>query len=115
LLRAQRTFSEEDAKFYIFETLIALRYLHQQNIIYRDVKPENIILDHEGHLKLTDFGLAKKTDQRSYSFCGSIDYMAPEVLEEDGYSFGADHYSLGNLLFELLIGSPPFYHPKFSQ
>ena len=99
LLKEQRTMNEECARFYIVETLQALKYLHDQNIIYRDIKPENIILDHEGHLKLTDFGLAKRVDGRSYSFCGSIDYMAPEVLEEDGYSFEVDYYSIGNLLF----------------
>ena len=91
--------SENHARFYVVEVLLALKYLHNQNIIYRDVKPENIMLDEQGHVKLTDFGLAKKNSSRVYSFCGSLDYMAPEVITDNGYSFEADYYSVGNLLY----------------
>ena len=64
---------------------------------------------------MTDFGLAKKGNERSYSFCGSLDYMAPEVITDYGYNYEVDYYSVGNLLYELLVGSPPFYHPSFSH
>jgi serine/threonine protein kinase len=106
--------SEGQARFYIVETLLALKYLHERRIIYRDIKPENIILDQYGHVKLTDFGLAKDAHERSYSFCGSLDYMAPEVIDDKGYSYEIDYYTVGNLMFELLTGSPPFYHPTFT-
>ena len=86
LLKTHRHMPEHKARFYLVETLLALKCLHQQNIIYRDVKPENIIIDHAGHINLTDFGLAKKGREKSYSFCGSLDYMAPEILENRSYS-----------------------------
>lgn len=105
---------EENARFYIVEALLALRYIHERSIVFRDIKPENILLDQQGHLRLVDFGLAKKINHRSYSFCGSLDYMAPEIIRDEGHSFEADYYAIGNLLFEILVGSPPFYHPKFS-
>lgn len=73
-----------------------------------------MLLDQKGHLRLVDFGLAKQITRKAYSFCGSLDYMAPEVLKDEGHSFEADYYSIGNLMFEILVGSPPFYHPKFA-
>lgn len=99
LLKANKRMTETEAQFYIVETLLALEHLHSQDIIYRDIKPENIILDQHGHIKLTDFGLAKRVTQKSYSFCGSLDYMAPEVIDDNGYSLEVDYYSVGNLLF----------------
>ena len=115
LIKERPRMGEEEVRFYVVETLLAIRYLHLNGVIYRDVKPENIILDHEGHVKLTDFGLAKRGNERSYSFCGSLDYMAPEVITDYGYGYEIDYYSVGNLMYELLVGSPPFYHPNFSQ
>jgi serine/threonine protein kinase len=94
--------------------LLALKHLHERSIVFRDIKPENMLLDHRGHLRLVDFGLAKQITRKAYSFCGSLDYMAPEVLKDEGHSFEADYYSVGNLMFEILVGSPPFYHPKFA-
>jgi len=105
-------FSEWIAKFYFCEVLLALEYLHEKNIVYRDLKPENILLDLEGHVVLTDFGLSKdnfKHNDLSYSFCGSPEYMSPEMLSENGHGRMNDIYSLGCLLYEFLCGLPPFY------
>lgn len=86
LKRAKR-FHEDLIRFYAAELVVALQYLHDQRIIYRDLKPENILLDSVGHIKLTDFGLAKiLTTEKTYTFCGTPEYMAPEVLKGDGYS-----------------------------
>lgn len=69
------------------EALLALKHLHERSIVFRDIKPENILIDEHGHLRLVDFGLAKRINHRSYSFCGSLDYMAPEMLRDEGHSF----------------------------
>uniref|UniRef100_A0A671PF55 non-specific serine/threonine protein kinase n=1 Tax=Sinocyclocheilus anshuiensis TaxID=1608454 RepID=A0A671PF55_9TELE len=104
-------FTEEDVKFYLAELALALDHLHSLGIIYRDLKPENILLDEEGHIKITDFGLSKEAidhDKRAYSFCGTIEYMAPEVVNRRGHTQSADWWSFGILMFEMLTGSLPF-------
>ncbi|XP_066472496.1 ribosomal protein S6 kinase alpha-2 [Tiliqua scincoides] len=104
-------FTEEDVKFYLAELALALDHLHGLGIIYRDLKPENILLDEEGHIKITDFGLSKEAidhDKRAYSFCGTIEYMAPEVVNRRGHTQSADWWSFGILMFEMLTGSLPF-------
>lgn len=110
---------EEDiARFYFWEVLLALEYLHTNGIIYRDLKPENILINEEGHVILTDFGLSKTGFKRhtlSYSFCGSPEYMSPEMLEETGHGFSMDIYALGALLFEFLTGLPPHYSQDRDQ
>lgn len=105
-------FTEEDVKFYLAELTLALDHIHKLGIIYRDLKPENILLDTEGHISLTDFGLSKqpleKEKSMAYSFCGTVEYMAPEIVNKRGHSFAADWWSFGVLMFEMLTGTLPF-------
>lgn len=104
--------TEDQALFYFSEVLLALEHLHSKNVLYRDLKPENVLLDIDGHVRLTDFGLSKehigKADHTD-SFCGSPEYMSPEMLREEGHGRAVDYYSLGALLYEMLTGLPPFY------
>ncbi|KAF4689638.1 hypothetical protein FOZ60_001333 [Perkinsus olseni] len=111
LSRAQR-FSENRCRFYASEILLAIEYLHKYDIVYRDLKPENVLLDAEGHVKLTDFGLSKEgimDNSSAKSMCGTPEYLAPEILEKKGHGKAVDWYSLGALMYEMLTGLPPFY------
>lgn len=93
---------EKLARFYLAELVLALEYLHDHNIVHRDLKPENILLDEDGHILLTDFGLAKEhisNENRTSSFCGTLEYMSPEMIQGQPYSFSADMWSLGILLY----------------
>lgn len=104
-------FTEEDVKFYLAELALALDHLHSLGIVYRDLKPENILLDTEGHVKLTDFGLSKESifeEKKTFSFCGTVEYMAPEVVNRKGHGTAADWWSYGVLMFEMLTGALPF-------
>ncbi|CAO4361981.1 unnamed protein product [Caenorhabditis nigoni] len=104
-------FTEDDVKFYLAELTLALEHLHSLGIVYRDLKPENILLDADGHIKVTDFGLSKEaidSEKKTYSFCGTVEYMAPEVINRRGHSMAADFWSLGVLMFEMLTGHLPF-------
>lgn len=104
-------FPEERARFYIAEILLALEHLHSRNIVYRDLKPENVLLDSDGHIKLTDFGLSRKFktgENEAKTFCGTPQYLAPEIILGKGYSFGVDWWAMGALTFELLTRTPPF-------
>lgn len=110
-LEKEGIFMEDTAAFYLAEIVLALEHLHGVGVIYRDLKPENIMLDSTGHVKLTDFGLCKESiegDQRTYTFCGTVEYMAPEVVLRAGHGRAADWWSLGTLMFDMLVGSPPF-------
>lgn len=110
-LNDEGIFLEETACFYLSEIILALQHLHLQGIIYRDLKPENILLDAEGHIKLTDFGLCKEHIQDgtvTHTFCGTIEYMAPEILTRSGHGKAVDWWSLGTLMYDMLTGSPPF-------
>ena len=105
-------FNEERAKCYAAELAVALDFLHKRNIAYRDLKPENVLLDSNGHIILTDFGLAKKDlrdGQKTNTFCGTPEYLAPEVVMQDGYDKAIDWWAFGVLLYEMLDGLPPFY------
>ncbi|KAJ0393260.1 hypothetical protein P43SY_008259 [Pythium insidiosum] len=102
--------------FYAASIALALNYLHQRGVLYRDLKPENVLLDSQGFVRLADFGFARRGvvagTQPCKTFCGSADYIAPEVIAGKGYGAAADMWSFGCVLFELLTGFPPFYSPK---
>ncbi|XP_063902161.1 cAMP-dependent protein kinase catalytic subunit alpha-like isoform X2 [Zophobas morio] len=104
-------FSEKRARYYVAELILALKYMHEkEHIVYRDIKPENMLLDKKGHLKLIDFGFAKQLggEEKTYTFCGTPDYLAPEVITRRGYNYEADLWSLGVLIYELVVGHAPF-------
>ncbi|EFX00674.1 cyclic-AMP-dependent protein kinase catalytic subunit [Grosmannia clavigera kw1407] len=109
LLRKSARFPNPVAKFYAAEVTLALEYLHSRNVIYRDLKPENLLLDHHGHLKITDFGFAKRVPDKTWTLCGTPDYLAPEVVSNKGYNKSVDWWSLGILIFEMLCGFTPFW------
>jgi protein-serine/threonine kinase len=111
-IQSERRFSEERAKIYLCEILLALEDLHSRNIIYRDLKPDNVVIDADGHALLTDFGLSKESvvgNSAAQSFCGSIAYLAPEMLKKIGHGKSVDWYLLGVLLYEMVVGIPPYF------
>lgn len=111
-LHKDKRFTEDRAKLYLAEIILALEDLHKKDIIYRDLKPDNIVFDVDGHALLTDFGLSKEGVQTNYqarSFCGSPAYLAPEMLKRSGHGKSVDWYLLGVLLYEMLVGIPPYY------
>ncbi|TKS82032.1 Serine/threonine-protein kinase [Collichthys lucidus] len=112
-LQREGSFPEPRAAFYAAEMAMALGYLHSLDIVYRDLKPENILLDSEGHVMLTDFGLCKEGVALGgimHTFCGTPEYLAPEVLQGQSYSPAVDWWGLGTVLFEMIYGLPPFYN-----
>lgn len=112
VLGREKRFNEERARLYLAEVLLALEDLHKRDIIFRDLKPDNVVLDEEGHALLTDFGLSKQgvlDNQGAKSFCGSVAYLAPEMLKRIGHGKSVDWYLLGVLLYEMLVGIPPYF------
>lgn len=103
--RAQR-FSADVTRFYLAIIVLALRYLHSFNIIYRDLKPENLLLDTRGYLKIADFGFAKVVDDRTWTLCGTPEYLAPEIIQSDGHGKAVDWWACGILCYEMLVGYP---------
>ena len=110
-LHKSKYFPEEEAKFYSAIIGLALEYLHIHGIVYRDIKPDNILIDEDGYLKLADFGMAKmlKDKEKAFSLCGTPEYFAPEIITREGHNKSADWWSYGILLYEMLYGIPPFY------
>ena len=104
-------FTEQRARFYSGEIILAIEHLHEHNIVYRDLKPENLLLDRDGHIKLCDFGLCKEdvTGDTIKTICGTPEYLAPEVLQHKTYGKSVDWWSLGNVMFEMIAGLPPFF------
>jgi len=118
-LQKEKKFSEERVRFYGAEIVAGLEYLHNAGVIYRDLKPENLLLTNEGHLVMTDFGLSKEglhdAGDRTGTFCGTPEYLAPEILEGKRYGKAVDWWSFGTLMFEMLTGLPPFYSEDVQQ
>ena len=104
-------FNNDKTRYYIMELVLALEFLHKNNMVYRDLKPENILLDAKGHIKLTDFGLSKILETESdkaFTICGTPQYLAPEILQKKGYNKAVDWWSLGCVMYEMLTGKIPF-------
>jgi len=116
-LKNNRRFSEEVAKLWVAQVASALGHLHSLGVLYRDLKPENILLDTTGHVILTDFGLAKDVapDEKTNTFCGTPEYLAPEIVTGSGHDKAVDWWSLGILLYELTVGIPPFYSQNVNE
>ncbi|XP_058570320.1 cAMP-dependent protein kinase catalytic subunit PRKX [Neofelis nebulosa] len=108
-LRKRGRFSSSTGLFYSAEIVCAIEYLHSKEIVYRDLKPENILLDRDGHIKLTDFGFAKKLVDKTWTLCGTPEYLAPEVIQSKGHGRAVDWWALGILIFEMHSGFPPFF------
>lgn len=118
-LQKDKKFSEDRVRFYCAEIVCGLEYLHANGVLYRDLKPENLLLTEDGHICMTDFGISKEgllsDDDRTSTFCGTPEYLAPEVLEGNGYGKAVDWWSFGTLMYEMLTGLPPFYSQDVQQ
>mmetsp|Transcript_22723 Transcript_22723/g.77300 ORF Transcript_22723/g.77300 Transcript_22723/m.77300 type:complete len:1214 (-) Transcript_22723:91-3732(-) len=107
-MQPEGRFKEPDARFYAACVLLVLEHMHEQNIVYRDLKPENLLLDAEGYIKVVDYGFAKKVESRTYTVCGTPDYIAPEIIMRKGHNKAVDWWALGVLIYEMCAGVPPF-------
>ena len=109
-IKEEKKLDEKKAYSYFIQILNAVTFLHLNNIIHRDIKPENILIDENEMLKLCDFGWSKEIDlEKRHSICGTVEYMAPEIIQRENYDFGVDIWSLGIFLYEMVIGHSPFY------
>ena len=114
LNRVGGTISERDAAFYAACVALGLEYMQRKHYVYRDLKPENLLVDERGYVKIADFGFAKRLmpGERAYTLCGTPEYMAPELFKQTGHDKGVDWWALGVLAYEMVLGSPPFYAPN---
>jgi serine/threonine protein kinase len=108
LLRNSVSFPVDQAKFYVAHIVTIFEYLHEKKIVYRDLKPENILINKNGYLKLTDFGFAKVIEGKTYTLCGTPEYLAPEIILNKGHGMPVDWWTMGILLYEMLVGIDPF-------
>lgn len=111
LLSQKYSFNTYQTQFYAAQIVLALEYLHSKDIIYRDLKPENVLIDSDGYIKLTDFGLSKRnvSSNNAKSICGTPEYLAPEVLFKEGHGKLVDFWTLGAIIYEMFTGQPPFF------
>jgi len=114
-LYREKRFTDDKARFYAIEIILAIEFLHKKKMMYRDLKPENVLIDKKGHIKITDFGLSKilsKEKEKTYTICGTPQYLAPEILAGEGYDDAVDWWSLGCILYKMLIGVDPFHFSR---
>ena len=116
-LNNEKKFAEDKARFYALQIIMSIGYLHQQDIVYRDVKPENILIGEDGYLHLADFGLTKsiKRGELATTFCGTHEYLAPEIIKQQGYCRAVDWWACGILIYDMIVGMSPFIHKNQSK